>query len=505
MNTQTVELKRKAEPRKSERALRNVETSRAPEDSHMPPRIMISHASTDEKIATAWYDVLRSIFPTSELRYSSDPRNPPFDGYSAFAEQIHDWIKETEYCLTVQTPSSKHRPWLIWEAGLARSLNKEIFVVLYGVKPGRLENPLDSEPHYCGLEKSDVQRIVRRIATDSGVTYHEEDLATAFAKYDQVLRENSYSFESGHVQYEKRILLELTHEQGQRLQATGVIPATVTVRAVSCSLEIFGYDCAVTEITWAELISHLTEDDACRSWPGSALAWTKLLGRILKKALDRQLTSANPEGLPLYYWQPDARGGGISYRPSIAQQDKDGGIITFTIDFNEIPPELTARAPGDLGIVSHHLDFCRMIHWGVLKNNRFEDFFHGNLAGDRMLAKSTEFLDALFNIRIEFQNRGLARSQIYDAFPVEFREFFTALIDHYRDILAQLEPEKHPTADQVHVLYPKLLSINNTLFKLYLKRALELLSDDFEDEKVESPKFPRVVRLNASLLSPTYV
>jgi hypothetical protein len=127
----------------------------------MPPRIMISHASTDEKIATAWYDLLRSIFPTSELRYSSDPRNPPFHGYTAFAEQIHDSVKETEYCLTVQTPSSRRRPWLIWEAGLAKSLNKEIFVVLYGVKPGRLENPLDSEPHDCGLEKSDVQRIVR--------------------------------------------------------------------------------------------------------------------------------------------------------------------------------------------------------------------------------------------------------------------------------------------------------------------------------------------------------
>ncbi len=237
------------------------------------------------------------------------------------------------------------------------------------------------------------------------------------------------------------------------------------------------------------MISHLTEDDACRSWPGSALAWTKLLGRILKKALDRQLTSANPEGLPLYYWQPDVRGGGISYRPSIAQQDKDGGIITFTIDFNEIPPELTARAPGDLGIISHHLDFCRTIHWGVLKNNRFADFFHGNLAGDLMLAKSTEFLDALFNIRIEFQNRGLARSQIYDAFPVEFRAFFTALIDHYRDILDQLEPEKHPTADQVHVLYPKLLSINSTLFKLYLKRALELLSDEFEDGRLHHLNF----------------
>jgi hypothetical protein len=71
-------------------------------------------------------------------------------------------------------------------------------------------------------------------------------------------------------------------------------------------------------------------------------------------------------------------------------------------------------------------------------------------------------------------------------FPVEFRECFTALIDRYREILDQLEPEKHPTADEVHALYPKLLSINSTLFKLYLKRALELLSHEFEDKKVES-------------------
>ena len=62
---------------------------------------MISHASTDEKIATAWYDLLRSIFPMSELRYSSDPRNPPFHGYTAFAEQIHDGTWGSNSCYVV--------------------------------------------------------------------------------------------------------------------------------------------------------------------------------------------------------------------------------------------------------------------------------------------------------------------------------------------------------------------------------------------------------------------
>lgn len=455
----------------------------------MPPKIMLSHASADEMIATAWSDLLRIIFPTSELRYSSDPKNPPFHGYSAFAAQIHDWIKEAEYCLTIQTPSSKRKQWLIWEAGLARALNKQVLVVLCGVKPGYLENPLDSEPHYDGLKRSDVQRIVRRIATDSNVTYYEEDFATAFAKYEQVLRENSHFFESEHVAYEKRILLEFTQEQGHALRATGVIPDTVIVRAVFHSLEMFGYDCAVKDITWAELISHLKEDDAQRYWPGSALGWAKLLGRVLKKALDRQLTSANSQGLPLYYWQPDARGGGISYRPSIAQQDKEGGITTFTITLTQLAPELTARAPGNLGIVSHYLDFTRMIRWGVLKNSRFEDFFHGNLTSEGMLAKNTEFLDTLFNVRIDFQNRGLVRSRIFDVFPLSRREYLKTLIDDYRDIVTQLEPDKYPTVEQVCALYPKLLSVNSMLFKLYLKQTLELLSSEFEDEKL-SPEEP---------------
>jgi hypothetical protein len=444
--------------------------------------VMISHASMDAAIATAWQRLLRRVFPESKLRYSSDPRDPAFSGYGAFATEILDWIQQSSYILTIQTPNSAFRPWLVWEAGMARALKKAIFVAVYGVKPGQLRNPLDSEPQYEGVNKSDVHRIIRGIAADAKVLYHEEDFESAFVEYDEVMRKYAHLYQSEHIQYEKRIRLELTNDQREALRETGVIPDLATVRSVFGSLDIFGYNETVEEITWVELISRLTEDDAQRLWPGSALAWTNLLGRILRKALKRQLTSANPEGLPLYFWQPNSNGGGISYRPSITKQVRAGGLTSFTISFTQLPPELTARPTGRLGLISHYLDFARMLRWGVLKDTRFKEFFRGGLPEKQMSLKQSEFLDALVNIRIEFQNRGLAKDELITAFPLERREEVETLLQSYYEVVTELEPEKRPSAKQVRELYPRLLSINSTFHKWYLQRSLELLDDEFQDE-----------------------
>ena len=444
--------------------------------------VMISHASMDAKIGTAWQRLLKRVFPESKLRYSSDPRDPAFSGYGAFASEILGWIEQSSYILTVQTPNSAFRPWLVWEAGMARALKKGIFVAVYGITPGQLRNPLDSEPQYEGVAKSDVHKIIRGIAGHAKVLYHEEDFEEAFLEYEEVLRKNAHLFQSEHIQYEKRVRLELTNEQRETLAQTGVIPDLATVRAVFGSLDLFGYNETVDEITWAELIARLTEDDGQRSWPGSALAWTNLLGRILRKALRRQLTSANPEGLPLYFWQPNANGGGISYRPSITKQIRAGGLTSFTISFTHLPPELTARPTGHLGLISHYLDFSRMMRWGVLKDGRFREFFRAGLTEKQMLSKQAEFLDALINIRIEFQNRGLVKDQLGVAFPPERRKQVERLLETYQEIVTQLEPEKRPTADQVRDFYPKLLSVNSTFLKWYLERSLELLSEESENE-----------------------
>jgi hypothetical protein len=106
-------------------------------------QVMISHASMDATIATAWQRLLRRVFPESNLRYSSDRRDYAFGGYSG--------------------------------------------------------------PQYEGVAKSDVHKVVRDIAGGAKVLYPEEDSEAACLEYGDVLRKNTYLFQSEHIQYEKRI------------------------------------------------------------------------------------------------------------------------------------------------------------------------------------------------------------------------------------------------------------------------------------------------------------
>ena len=68
--------------------------------------VMISHASMDAQIGTAWQRLVKRVLPESKLRYSSDPRDPAFSGYGAFASEILGWIEQSRYILTVQTLTS---------------------------------------------------------------------------------------------------------------------------------------------------------------------------------------------------------------------------------------------------------------------------------------------------------------------------------------------------------------------------------------------------------------
>jgi hypothetical protein len=443
------------------------------------PTVMISHAEIDANIATAWYDLLRRVFPRFEFRYSSNPNNPAFSSYGAFADQIQKWIQESDYCLTIQTPNSSVRPWIVWEAGMARALNKGIFVLLYGIEPGDLKNPLDSHPHYDGGDANDVRKVIRGMSIGSSTLYEETDYVDAFPKYEKALQANEHLFEFRRVHYEKQIFLELTYGQREALKKDSKVPDKVIVRGAVGSLVIFGYDLEVLRVSWGELLEKLGEDDGSRPWPGSAIAWTKFLGRVLRKALNRQLTPDDPEGLPLY-WESHGRGG-ISYRPSIAEQEMFAGKTVFRITFTQLPPELTARPTGPLDTLFHYLDFARMMRWGVLKSPRFDEFFNGNLSKELLSQKNAEFLDTLLNIRIEFQNRGLQRDQILNAFPCEKRMVIQGILDKYHQLVGQLEPEKKPDNQLIRTLRPELISLNANFLKILHECIGEWLIKDLAD------------------------
>ena len=441
------------------------------------PTLMISHAEIDAEIATPWYDLLKKVFPTFQYRYSSNPNNPAFSSYSAFADQIQQWISESDYCLTIQTPNSSVRPWIVWEAGMARALKKGIYVILYGVEAGNLKNPLDSHPHYDGTSSLDVRKIIRGISEDTKTQYDESSLDAALGAYQSRLQQKRYVYDFRQVDYEKRICLELTYAQRQALLQDAKVPDDANVLSDFGSLGIFGYDPQTHSITWGELVGKLDKDDDERPWPGSAVAWTKMLGRTLRKAINRQWTPDEPEGLPLYW---EVRGtGGVSYRPSIAQQKVAAGKTTFWIAFAQLPPELTARPPGALGTLFHYMDFARMLRWGVLKHPRFRDFFEGNLSGQALCQKRADFLDTLLNIRIEFQNRGLEKEQILSALSGEQQDAVQKILDEYYHIIRQLDPENEPSIETINDLGPKLLSQNGQFFMILQEAIRKRLAKEF--------------------------
>jgi hypothetical protein len=442
---------------------------------------MISHAETDEKIATAWYGLLGKVFPMFEIRYSSNPHNPAFESTRDFPDQIQQWIRESDLCLTIQTPNSSVRPWIIWEAGMARALDKAIFVLLYGVKPGNLKNPLNSHPHYDGTDGDAVRQVIRGISECTSAPYGESDFAESLKKYQKLLRASKYLFESQQVRYEKRIYLEFTYDQCQALKKDPKVPAKVIVRDDLGSLTIFGYDDETLSVTWDRLLEKLIEDDEGRPWPGSAIAWTKVLGRALRKALNRQLTPDDPEGLPLY-WESRLRGG-ISYRPSITEQTVFTGKTIFAVTFTQLPPELTARPTGPLDTLFHYLDFARMLRWGVLKSPRFDDFFEGNLSDEMLRQKNAEFLDTLLNIQIEFQNRGLQKDQILGAFTGERRQKIQTILDDYHRVVGQLEPENKPGSELIRKLRPELMSLNATFLNVLHEGIGNLLAGELSEQK----------------------
>ena len=98
-----------------------------------------------------------------------------------FAARIEDEIRSANFLLTIQTPNSRMRPWLVWEAALAVGAKIPTFVVLYSIKPGQTGNPLDGMHQYSQDRDNngdkdgwvsaikDIEKIIGLIAKTNGV------------------------------------------------------------------------------------------------------------------------------------------------------------------------------------------------------------------------------------------------------------------------------------------------------------------------------------------------
>jgi hypothetical protein len=476
--------------------------------------ILISHATSESHLAKAWKDLVLTAFlglDPDSVFFSSDLG--AFNGQDTFIQQIFDKIRDATCILSLQTPSSCKRPWIIFEGGMAwANKGRSLYPIIYDSKKveksesifGNLQNPLNGLQQYKGLEPSSVLSVLGLIQKDFVKAAASQGspkvplinpitLFQALEAYLKCVAADKEWWVNRTQLFERRIELRFGPKQLEALQCSGTISPDVEVVGEAESLAIFTLTRARS---WKKLTDHLEHLDL--PWPQSALKWAKGLGRYMQMALTDRLVE-DPEGLPLYF---DASSG-RSYRPSITSRIEDGNLTSFIVSFTHLPPELTVRPDSRIGVLFHYLDFARMFRWGVLEDKGIKEFFRKPPADSADVGRIREFVEKIFTIRVEFWNRGLKSDSLEQVLPKDKRPELKLLLTKYREAIARIDPNDNgelpapmPTFAVAKEVYEKVYAINRAFYKL-LSSALMIEVDrlpeiPFSDDLDLSTEVPSV-------------
>jgi hypothetical protein len=442
--------------------------------------IMISHTATESYLAQAWQDLLHEAFDLQRdsIWFSSDP-----DAFDAgpFAAQIESKIRQSSVVISIQTPVSRFRPWTIWEAGIARGLERPLFVIVYDspqVPRGRgifnrLGTPLDALQQIPGTDAEKIRGVLDNLSKKIDRAFVSTRLEESLRKYIKSVSCHQRCWISEKRIFDKRVELVLTLEERDQIIQQPILPDTVKIRNVDGSARIFGLD--VPETSWREFTANLASLDLESPWAGSAERWARGLGRTINCALRGRLIS-EAEGLPLYFDPQEKK----TYRPSVSSQKDQGSETIFTLSFTLIPPELVVSPTSAAGILVQHLDLCRMWRWGILEDPDISDFFRNVNFYTKKRASEVicSFLGKIFSVRTEFWNRGLERDAIRDALDKSDLGALDEILQRYYIAMRALDPNDEgtfpdpmPDYEFLKKVYCDLLKVNKDYY-LLVHRAL---------------------------------
>jgi hypothetical protein len=237
--------------------------------------IMISHTATESYLAQAWQDLLHEAFDLQRdsIWFSSDP-----DAFDAgpFAAQIESKIRQSSVVISIQTPVSRFRPWTIWEAGIARGLERPLFVIVYDspqVPRGRgifnrLGTPLDALQQIPGTDAEKIRGVLDNLSKKIDRAIVSTRLEESLRKYIKSVSCHQRCWISEKRIFDKRVELVLTLEERDQIIQQPILPNTVKIRNVEGSARIFGLD--VPETSWREFTANLASLDLDSPWAGSA-------------------------------------------------------------------------------------------------------------------------------------------------------------------------------------------------------------------------------------------
>lgn len=146
-------------------------------------RVFISHSASDEPLVDALRRLICSAFhEIVDVSYSS--AKVAEGGIAAgqdWLSWINDQVRTSAATIIVLTPTSRSRPWLMWEAGavsgagLARGSSAAVVPLLFGIRSDHVPSPLRSRQIKLGTVERDIADLLESIRTVGSLTFQSSD------------------------------------------------------------------------------------------------------------------------------------------------------------------------------------------------------------------------------------------------------------------------------------------------------------------------------------------
>ncbi len=133
--------------------------------------IFISHASEDASLAAALQQLIEAALkspPKERLIFCSSDVGI-IEGGADWYEAIIRAIRESRICLTLMTPTSVHKPWVLYESGAAYAIyrsksNRLISVCALGISPGLIPSPFKRLQTRSLDDPAQLEQLLRELA-----------------------------------------------------------------------------------------------------------------------------------------------------------------------------------------------------------------------------------------------------------------------------------------------------------------------------------------------------
>jgi len=131
----------------------------------MPIMIFLSHNVKDKPLADIIEKTIRKIsLQKINAWFSSDERvGGGFNAGDNWYDKIISNITNCNVLIALLTPNSIERPWLYYEAGIAKGLNKIIVPVCIGMKREDMKTPLNITQAYQLTDKKSLEEFLGKI------------------------------------------------------------------------------------------------------------------------------------------------------------------------------------------------------------------------------------------------------------------------------------------------------------------------------------------------------